>query len=620
MHELFQFVNNRFSEWNWIKDPIKKAVLENHLEVEQKINDLLRLKTINKEECKLNLRELKEFLNNIDFVKLSHFQKELRDVLKEMSITNLNVYQGEAVHLILSNLKGFKNKQLKVPEEDKLKHIKSICQKRAKVFEGKTYINCTTKELIENKDGYRRDISTYLALIPKDKEKVSFFQRSFKTKFKAVKYLEEIAINDSFCNNRKDLVSLRNFIDNFSVLYQQISILNKAGFIANDLDEQCDLKEMQNQVEAGKGSININKELLTFINRKEIKAFASYYQIHKLDVDRLLKKADDLKNLSKNAAIITEQVEYIKQAIIRAQNKVKHLGIEKLEENRDVEMAKKNLNIATKQHQNYELFSQAQLFLNEKLPQTTAYLLKLKDTKNIKCSHDSLHLKSASLEIENIANVDVQKTAEQLNYFYKEIQKTKAKILSGLGKENFKNRFDESQKNDFVNLLNRFDNEFKQSKRGIKDKEKFRRKAQQSAQRIAPNISCWVMKFDDVLKTIDEQPHVFDCVIADEASQLDFNSLLLGYYTKKMIVVGDEKQTLPQSISIKDESFNSLREKELSFMGNDAIHIRSDASLFSLSQMVSGTTNQMLKEHFRCVPLSLLNFPKSIIMIIKLSL
>jgi len=44
-------------------------------------------------------------------------------------------------------------------------------------------------------------------------------------------------------------------------------------------------------------------------------------------------------------------------------------------------------------------------------------------------------------------------------------------------------------------------------------------------------------------------------------------------------------------------------------MGNDAIHIRSDASLFSLSQMVSGTTNQMLKEHFRCVP-ELIEFSK----------
>jgi superfamily I DNA and/or RNA helicase len=49
---------------------------------------------------------------------------------------------------------------------------------------------------------------------------------------------------------------------------------------------------------------------------------------------------------------------------------------------------------------------------------------------------------------------------------------------------------------------------------------------------ISKSLSCWVMKFNDVLNSVGSEPEIFDCVIVDEASQLDFNSLILSYYAK----------------------------------------------------------------------------------------
>ena len=50
------------------------------------------------------------------------------------------------------------------------------------------------------------------------------------------------------------------------------------------------------------------------------------------------------------------------------------------------------------------------------------------------------------------------------------------------------------------------------------------------------------------------------------------------------------------------DSFESIKNKHLKFLGANALHIKSDNSLFMLSKMVAGTANLTLREHFRCVP------------------
>src|SRR5690606_2717165 len=120
---------------------------------------------------------------------------------------------------------------------------------------------------------------------------------------------------------------------------------------------------------------------------------------------------------------------------------------------------------------------------------------------------------------------------------------------------------------------------------------------------ISKKLSCWVMKFNDVLNSVGHEPEIFDCIIVDEASQLDFNSLILSYYTENMIIVGDDKQTSPSSLTGADgNDFEAIKNKYLNFLGTNTVHIKSDNSLFMLAKMVAGTSNLTLKEHFRCVP------------------
>ncbi len=153
-------------------------------------------------------------------------------------------------------------------------------------------------------------------------------------------------------------------------------------------------------------------------------------------------------------------------------------------------------------------------------------------------------------------------------------------------------------------MLNRYSKNLQQSSRKTRDAIRFQRFARENSQAISQKLSCWVMKFNDVLNSVSSKPNIFDCIIVDEASQLNFNSLLLGYYTKNIIIVGDEKQTAPSHLTgAEGKSFDTIKNKFLTYMNEgDKAFIRSDISLFDLSSLVAGGANISLKEHFRCVP------------------
>ena len=244
-------------------------------------------------------------------------------------------------------------------------------------------------------------------------------------------------------------------------------------------------------------------------------------------------------------------------------------------------------------------FNKLRNYLKEILPKT---LHKLKEIPSEYITKENIEFAHANNYFSKNEIIDLQKTQQNLHQRSNRIYELKCEILFDLAKSNFKNNFNPNEIDDFINLLGEYQNNLYQGGRGIKNKVEFQILARKNSVEISNKLSCWVMKFNDVLNSVGTEPEIFDCIIVDEASQLDFNSLILGYYAQNMIIIGDDKQTSPSALTGADGNhFQSIKNEYLKFLGDDKEHIRSDNSLFTLSKMVAGSSNLVLCEHFRSV-------------------
>lgn len=201
--------------------------------------------------------------------------------------------------------------------------------------------------------------------------------------------------------------------------------------------------------------------------------------------------------------------------------------------------------------------------------------------------------------------------------YQQKIFQVKCDILFGLAKSNFKNKFNSNEIDAFINLLEEYKYNLSQSVKKNSESNTISNITRKNSIDISKRLSCWVMKFNDVLNSVGSEPEIFDCVIVDATSQLDFNSLILSYYAENMIIVGDDKQTSPNGLTGADgNDFESIKNKHLKFLGANALHIKSDNSLFMLSKMVAGTANLTLG-NISDVFLKLLNSQNFIFMTIR---
>lgn len=129
---------------------------------------------------------------------------------------------------------------------------------------------------------------------------------------------------------------------------------------------------------------------------------------------------------------------------------------------------------------------------------------------------------------------------------------------------------------------------------------KFRSEAQTQMSHCQEAVPCWIMPLYKVAETITPTPQMFDYVIVDESSQLSADALFLLYLGKKVIVVGDDKQTAPEFPGISEDSVKALIARFLrtipfgKFLGLESSFF-DQANILADSRMV-------LQEHFRCMP------------------
>ncbi len=128
-----------------------------------------------------------------------------------------------------------------------------------------------------------------------------------------------------------------------------------------------------------------------------------------------------------------------------------------------------------------------------------------------------------------------------------------------------------------------------------------RREAQKSLDECREAVPAWVMPLHRIWDTVDPSPGMFDVIIVDEASQCGFEAIPLFYLSKKILIVGDDKQISPDPPGIPENAVHRLMEEflyDFKFKPSFGLHV----SLFDHGKRLFGTHRIALREHFRCMP------------------
>jgi len=610
-------------EWDWLKDEITSDHLSEFSDLKKSIDDYMNLSTSKDSTLEIDEElivamtlviefDLESYLNSkesqkkiYDYYKIDLFQKDKFlniDLEQVIEITGKFSNSDIVIHRlpVLNNLRT-KYSKIQVQNQD-------------------ISTNQSFSDLITNKGKYLIDIETYLAEIGKDNDSLSLSTRlnPFNTKFKRVKYLDEFTVNSSSCNNKTNLLQLKELISQLGVIDKKIKDLKGNGFSIAE-DDTASLNIQVRRLNEATELIQNNYDILSNINNNQsLVVFANILEIKPTDVEAIHHKAKvfkedfyKLKNLENDILSQEKDLNYaltkLKNSSI-ANRSSQSLNIENITSISELNTFKSELKNTLTLANREKNLADAINNLQRLLPKTFS---KIEDVQSVFINKENFEFAQAYQTISKNIDIDLQKTKENLRLIRDKIFEVKCNILFGLAKNNFKKTFKADEIDAFINLLQRYQYNYKQSKRGIKDKVKFEVLAKKNSGQISKKLSCWVMNFNDVLDSIGPEPEIFDCIIVDEASQLDFNSLLLGYYGKSMIIVGDDKQTSPSSLSGADSNdFDTIKNKHLDYLGQDKIHIRSDNSLFTLAKMIAGTSNLALKEHFRCAP-EIIEFSKA---------
>lgn len=129
----------------------------------------------------------------------------------------------------------------------------------------------------------------------------------------------------------------------------------------------------------------------------------------------------------------------------------------------------------------------------------------------------------------------------------------------------------------------------------------FRKLAQENMKKAKDAVPCWIMPLYKVAETIVPIRGMYDYVIIDEASQLGPDSLFLLYISKKIIIVGDDKQTSPEYVGLEANLMTPHINRYLKGILR-AEYFGMEYSLFDLARLFCGGDTVVLREHFRCMP------------------
>lgn len=129
---------------------------------------------------------------------------------------------------------------------------------------------------------------------------------------------------------------------------------------------------------------------------------------------------------------------------------------------------------------------------------------------------------------------------------------------------------------------------------------KFKKEAQALMEKCQKSIPCWIMPLYKVAETVYPQRDMYDYVIIDEASQLGPDALFLLYISKRIIIVGDDKQTSPEYVGVNADVMTPHISQHLSDIPYNKFY-GTEFSFFDHAKIFCDGLI-VLREHFRCMP------------------
>ncbi|MBS1750595.1 MAG: AAA family ATPase, partial [Bacteroidetes bacterium] len=548
-----KFESKESVEWNWIQDELSNEAISNFdvikdeiLKYKQLVGTEIRYNNVINIDISTILKKLESF----DFKNFLTIQEQYD---KHLNHLGLNEYSKDKVlNIQLENItkiaNEFSNSDIVLKNIKELENLQK--QLNNQVFQESLTINKAFSELTENGTKYLLDIETYLSFV--ENGKAGFFTKLTNSNFKQVSYLEQFTVNGKKCNTKTEILQLKSTIEKLIIINKNFTLLKQNGFSfsyddsSNLYEKGVVLKEVLKKIETNKEVVSKIQFNADFINLSE------YTQINLFDIDNLSRKAivlkDDIDKLGKINSQLIENLQILKNIdSIIEQSSLKNefskfLPVENIGEAQDFELLKNRFLEIGKQLEIEQTFLSLIKYLTDLLPNT---FNSLESIPSYYISKENFEYASANTFIKKNEFIDLQKCKEELSFINKKIFQIKCDILFDLAKSNFKNKFDNNEVDAFINLLEEYKYNLSQSVRKIRNQTQYQILTRKNSIDISKRLSCWVMKFNDVLNSVGSEPEIFDCVIVDEASQLDFNSLILSYYAENMIIVGDDKQTSP---------------------------------------------------------------------------
>lgn len=262
----------------------------------------------------------------------------------------------------------------------------------------------------------------------------------------------------------------------------------------------------------------------------------------------------------------------------------------------------RELEVLADQQKRYVGFLQLKNKLVTLLPELTADILSDKFRPlDIQHLQQAICYRHAQNEIQQLMNVDYEQAiSDSLTNTEKQERDLITKIASNKAWLHVLQRLEKN------NSLNTHLKAFAQAVRKIgrtgvgKRALRFIKIAQSEMRKCKSAVPCWIMPLYKVIESIQPVQGMYDYVIIDEASQLGADAIFLLYISKKIIIVGDDKQTSPEYIGLADNAMDPHIKQNLegipfnNFYGTD-FSFFDHADRFCDGKIV-------LREHFRCMP------------------